>query len=211
MHEPPEPIFNSYNLGGYLLNILWPDTKVYIDGRLDTYPKDVWLDQLALEENRLSIDAFLARYHVKTFVVMVKDSFADPMHLTSRLAARPDFALVHFDDIGAVFVRRDAGTESYINTLGYNVLKPWDLKQMTMALADPQMQQQAVAEMGRLLQQSPASSAVHSLAAYIAWAAGDLDMANQQLAMAQAIQPTNELLRVVQNQLAKAQARLARR
>lgn len=35
--QPPGPIFNSYNWGGYLIFKLWPDYPVYIDGRTDLY------------------------------------------------------------------------------------------------------------------------------------------------------------------------------
>jgi hypothetical protein len=35
--QPPGPLFNSYNWGGYLIFKLWPDYPVYIDGRTDLY------------------------------------------------------------------------------------------------------------------------------------------------------------------------------
>jgi hypothetical protein len=35
--HPPEPIFNHYNFGGYLIWKLYPDYPVYIDGRADLY------------------------------------------------------------------------------------------------------------------------------------------------------------------------------
>ncbi len=36
-HRPAGTLFNSYNLGGYLLWRLWPDYPVYVDGRTDLY------------------------------------------------------------------------------------------------------------------------------------------------------------------------------
>jgi hypothetical protein len=39
-HQPPGPLFNSYNWGGYLIFKLWPDYPVYIDGRTDLYDND---------------------------------------------------------------------------------------------------------------------------------------------------------------------------
>jgi hypothetical protein len=35
--DPPGPMFNSYNWGGYLIFKLWPQYPVYIDGRTDLY------------------------------------------------------------------------------------------------------------------------------------------------------------------------------
>jgi hypothetical protein len=39
-NQPPGPLFNSYNWGGYLIFKLWPDYSVYIDGRSDLYEDD---------------------------------------------------------------------------------------------------------------------------------------------------------------------------
>lgn len=199
MHTPPQPIFNSYNLGGYLLHIVYPETKVYIDGRLDTYPPEVWEDMLALEENRLSIDDFVAKYGVKTFVLTVKESFGDSMHLASRLAARPDYVLVHLDDVAAVLVHKDDATADYLDKLGYPNLAPWDLDRMAALTADPATQEQVVVQVGRLLQQSPGSAAVHSLAAVVAKATGNQKVEQQQLRAANMIQPDNKLLQEARN------------
>src|SRR5206468_10689772 len=35
--RPPQPIFNEYDWGGYLIWRLYPDYRVYIDGRADVY------------------------------------------------------------------------------------------------------------------------------------------------------------------------------
>ncbi|MBN1991855.1 MAG: hypothetical protein JW953_04075 [Anaerolineae bacterium] len=51
-NQPPGPLFNSYNWGGYLIFKLWPAYPVYIDGRTDLYD-----------------DAFIRRY----LKVMVAD------------------------------------------------------------------------------------------------------------------------------------------
>ncbi len=36
-HHPPAPIFNDYDWGGYFIWKLYPDYRVYIDGRADLY------------------------------------------------------------------------------------------------------------------------------------------------------------------------------
>lgn len=63
--QPPGPMFNSYNWGGYLLWAL-PDYPVYVDGRTDLYRSDFllrWLDtalglgqwQNVLEEDGINL------------------------------------------------------------------------------------------------------------------------------------------------------------
>lgn len=203
-HKPPGPLFNSYNFGGYLLNLLSPETPVYIDGRLDAYPHAVWLDQLALEEGRLSVEDFLQKYGVQTFVVTVKNSFGDAANLTSRLARREDFALVYFDDLAAIFVRKNPATAAYTRELGYTALTPWDLREQAALMAAPATREQALTQMGRLYQESPASAAVHSLAAFLAWAADDAATAAEELAEARRIDADNELLHLVEARLLAA-------
>jgi len=194
----PQPIFNSYNQGGYLLHVLYPGTKVFIDGRLDVYPSQVWLDMLAVEEGRLKIDDLVARYGIKTFVVPVADSFGDPLHLASRLGARLDYSLVHLDDVSAVFVRRMPETAAWIDMYGYKVISPWNLDAMLPALRQPESRQQLVNEVSRLILQSGQSATANALAAYVAYRAGDEQTYREWLQAAVARQPQNRLLHQVQ-------------
>lgn len=45
-NHPPAPLFNHYNWGGYLIWKLYPQYRVYVDGRADVYG-DEFLNQLA--------------------------------------------------------------------------------------------------------------------------------------------------------------------
>jgi hypothetical protein len=45
-HRPPAPILNHYNWGGYFIWRLYPEYRVYIDGRADLYG-DAFMDDLA--------------------------------------------------------------------------------------------------------------------------------------------------------------------
>jgi hypothetical protein len=76
--QPPGPMFNSYNWGGYLIFTLWPEYPVFVDGRTDLYDDvflrsyldiytaaDGWQEQLAGYDVRLVIverDSILARF-----------------------------------------------------------------------------------------------------------------------------------------------------
>src|SRR5271165_117273 len=45
-HRPPAPMLNHYNWGGYFIWKLYPEYRVYIDGRADLYG-DAFMDELA--------------------------------------------------------------------------------------------------------------------------------------------------------------------
>jgi hypothetical protein len=116
VHRPPANMFNSYHFGGYLLYYLGPETKVFIDGRIDTYDPAIWVDDRAIEAGTLSIDEACRRYHLNTFVLDKRPPF-DPGNLVQRLAMRPDMKIVYDDPICAVFVRLSSETEEYLKSL----------------------------------------------------------------------------------------------
>lgn len=206
-NPPAQPIFNSYNIGGYLLNALSPDLRVYIDGRLDTYPHQVWQDMLAVEENRLSIDDMMARYGINTFVITSGDSFGDPVHLASRLAARSDFELIYLDDLAAVFTRRTPESVEWLEHYAYRNVKPWNLDAMRAGLTTPAQVNLLTNEMGRMLEMSPQSAAVRAVAVYIAALAGDEEVMNEQRAIAHQLRSDYPLLRQVELKLSGRRGR----
>lgn len=100
--QPPGPIFNSYNWGGYLIFKLWPDYPVYIDGRTDLYD-----------------DAFIRRYLKATLAregwqqILDEDGinlvFIESNGILARfLRQEPGWREIHRDKQAAVFVRREA-------------------------------------------------------------------------------------------------------
>jgi hypothetical protein len=200
-NRPPDKLFNSYGFGGYLLYHLGPQTKVFIDGRLDVYDPQVYLDMLAVEEDRLSIDELEKRYDVRTWVVQITDAIGDPKHLASRLAARADHALVHFDDQCAVFVKRAPDTLPYIQQHEFRFANPWKLNTLSDVLHSPATAQRVMDEMPRALDQSQGSSNASALASAAAAFAGDPQTAQQLLQNAAARNPRNPLVAQVQNRL----------
>jgi hypothetical protein len=75
-NPPPGKMFNYFSWGGYLLYLLWPEQKVFIDGQTDFYGEDLtrqyeqvyyseegWQDVLARHQVQWAIlpaDAMLA-------------------------------------------------------------------------------------------------------------------------------------------------------
>ncbi|MBN1991854.1 MAG: hypothetical protein JW953_04070 [Anaerolineae bacterium] len=99
--QPPGPMFNSYNWGGYLIFKLWPQYPVYIDGRTDLYD-----------------DAFIRRY----IGVMVADdgwpqTLADDginlvfieknSTLAKFLRQNSAWQEIYQDEMAAIFARKE--------------------------------------------------------------------------------------------------------
>jgi hypothetical protein len=98
--QPPSPLFNSYNWGGYLIFKLWPEYSVYIDGRTDLYD-----------------DAFIRRYLSVTLAeegweeILAEDSINTVLvehnsPLARFLGQDMGWHMVYQDEMAVVFVRK---------------------------------------------------------------------------------------------------------
>ncbi len=88
----PGPIFNSYNWGGYLIWTLYPEYRVYIDGRTDLYDGP-FFDQFAsaYQVSNPSWPEALERWQIRTVLV------PSDAPIASALRLRPDWRQVYQD------------------------------------------------------------------------------------------------------------------
>jgi hypothetical protein len=104
-HRPAGPMFNSYNLGGWLL-LLYPEEPVFIDGRGPTvYPERLMTDLLAVYADPRRFEALTARYGFRVAVLQPGGNGAS---LVAWLRRHPRWRLRH-EDARAVIFTRDAG------------------------------------------------------------------------------------------------------
>jgi hypothetical protein len=100
--RPAGPMFNSYNLGGYLL---WarPEEPVFVDGRAFTvYSPELVATLPALYDDPSRWDALVARYGLRLAVLQRSGRGAA---LNAALAARADWKRVYSDPLTEIFVR----------------------------------------------------------------------------------------------------------
>lgn len=99
--QPPAPIFNGYNWGGYLMFAL-PDYLVYVDGRTDLYG-DVFLNRyLRTALGSGNWRAALDEDAINTVLVEARGGLA------SRLREEPGWTLLYEDDQAVIFTRDEA-------------------------------------------------------------------------------------------------------
>jgi hypothetical protein len=98
--KPPPSLYNSYSWGGYLVWKLYPDYRVYIDGRADVYGDDFIEDFLRIYRAEPAWSEQLAKRDVR-LVLIEPDA---PLALA--LVASPDWQRVYADDHSALFERK---------------------------------------------------------------------------------------------------------
>lgn len=101
-NQPPGPMFNSYNWGGYFIYML-PETPVFVDGRTDLYGDDFLSnDYLKTAVGAPGWQDTLNRYGIN-MVVMEADS-----GLARSLRTEPGWKLGYEDKQAVVFTREAA-------------------------------------------------------------------------------------------------------
>jgi hypothetical protein len=99
-HRPPGPMLNHYNWGGYFIWKLYPDYKVFIDGRADLYG-DAFMDELAsiYYLKGAAWRGLFERWGIQT-VVLPPDA-----PLVTALTALPDWRVIYSDNQAVILTK----------------------------------------------------------------------------------------------------------
>jgi hypothetical protein len=104
-HPVPEPMFNSYGFGGYLVWSRWPEHKVFIDGRSELYEYGgVLHDYMQVLDIRPPALAILRVYGIRSCLLDRDES------LVTVLSALPEWQKVYSDNRSVLFVRRESAS-----------------------------------------------------------------------------------------------------
>jgi hypothetical protein len=100
--RPPAPILNHYNWGGYFIWKLYPEYRVYVDGRADLYG-DAFMNDLA-STYYLSGDSWrnpFEKWGIRT-VILPPDA-----PVTTALRALPDWKVLYSDNQAVILAKQD--------------------------------------------------------------------------------------------------------
>ena len=99
-HQPEGEMFNHYNWGGYLIWQLWPDYRVFVDGRTDLYGNDLLRQYLKVQAAQPGFNDVLKAYDVD-WVLMPSGGT-----LSAQLDHQAEWSEVYRDDLAAIWVRQ---------------------------------------------------------------------------------------------------------
>lgn len=140
-------MFNTYGFGGYIQWALGPERKVFIDGRYIFHPllKELaQLDKALFTEGREGEwDVYLEKQGVNYAIVEYPAFFVAPLHgerpynLTNVNAMFPGekWALVFWDDVGLVFLKRGEKFNALIKKREFRFLRPHNFDQTRYMLS----------------------------------------------------------------------------
>ena len=172
-------VFNDVASGGYLLWRWFPERQVFIDGRNEVHP-ELLAELISAVSSKQTWQALLDRYQIDGAILdyvalpemVVGTAEPGAFGMAARVpAARSSlyfasdrFALVHFDDVAMLFVRRTAEREEMIRATEFSIVRP-DEPGLLMARArdDARFRASAVEELERRVGVDPRSERAESI------------------------------------------------
>jgi Flp pilus assembly protein TadD len=112
--RPTGNIFNLLSYGGYLINELGPEVKVYIDGRLDVFPPGFLKAYSRMLETGEGWDDAVDRYGITIAVLNHVPHPERDRGLRARLRNDPDWTCVLAGDYALVYARRGPANEGIL-------------------------------------------------------------------------------------------------
>jgi hypothetical protein len=98
-NNPPGPLFNNYDWGGYIIWKLWPDYPVFIDGRTDLYDGPFIREYIDAVGGGEEWESLLDRYGVNLVFIEAGSPLA------TFLAEEPGWRQIYLDEQAALFSR----------------------------------------------------------------------------------------------------------
>jgi len=158
-------MFNTYGIGGYLIWELWPEHKVFIDGREDVYLQSgVLPDYVRCFDSHSDWQKLVAKYAIDYAVVRYPEKTPDRPDQSLDVLAFPrnEWGLVYFDDVAAVYIRRNGKNESVLREKEIRMVQPFQISSyLDEIIVDPEKLQAFIEEMGANIREHPSSFRAH--------------------------------------------------
>lgn len=120
------PLYNSFDSGSYLAYRLYPQEKVFVDGRAEAYPKE-FFEQLYLpmQTDPKLFEEASKQYNFNLLFISHWDQTPWPNRQFSYLLKQTSFAPVYLDDYAIIFVKR---TPEHAEVIKKNEIKKADFQ-----------------------------------------------------------------------------------
>ncbi|KKT35245.1 MAG: hypothetical protein UW24_C0012G0050 [Parcubacteria group bacterium GW2011_GWA2_44_12] len=109
------PIFNNYDIGGYLVYYLFPDERVFVDNRPEAYPAAFFQKEYIPMQEDVSVwNEKNKAYGFNAIVFGYHDATPWGKMFLRRIINDPSWAPVYFDKYALVLLKRTFGNQKII-------------------------------------------------------------------------------------------------
>jgi hypothetical protein len=113
-------MFNEYSTGGYLIWRLYPDKKVFIDGR--SLEPDVYAEYVAAASAKVGPDGswedILNKYNISYVITPPLLPRGEVIPIVEKLFDRKDWTLIYNDQLSLIFMQNSPENKEIINKFG---------------------------------------------------------------------------------------------
>lgn len=100
------PMFNNFDIGGYLIYRLYPQHSVFIDNRPEAYPVAFFQDiYIPMQIDPLKFEKFAKQYSIKTILWGRRDITPWSQEFLKSIAKNNNWKMVYVDDAAVVYTR----------------------------------------------------------------------------------------------------------
>ena len=112
------PIFNNYDIGGYLTFYLFPAEPVFVDNRPEAYPVSFFQDvYVPMQEDSEKWQIYSKQYGINTIFFYRNDLTPWAQKFLITRVSDPEWAPVFVDDWNIIFVKKDGPDKEQANRL----------------------------------------------------------------------------------------------
>lgn len=114
-HDIRGPVFNNYDIGGYLIWHLFPRERVFVDNRPEAYPEEFFRETyIPMQEQRAVWQKELARRQFNAIFFSHRDMTPWAQQFLIARVQDPEWAPVYADRYAVIFLKRNAANAPII-------------------------------------------------------------------------------------------------
>lgn len=108
------PVFNNFDIGSYLEYRLYPQNKVFVDGRPEAYPVSFFKETyIPMQENKETFSKVENQYHFNTIFFSHSDQTPWGQTFLQFIVKDPSWKFIYGDDYVVIFVKATKQNEMF--------------------------------------------------------------------------------------------------
>lgn len=112
------PIFNNYDIGGYLTFYLFPKERVFVDNRPEAYPASFFKDvYIPMQEDSEKWKNYSKQSNINTIFFYRNDLTPWAQKFLIARVSDPDWVPIFVDDWNIIFIKKDGPDKEQANRL----------------------------------------------------------------------------------------------
>lgn len=122
-HQLPQPIFNNFDIGSYIIYRGYPEYKVFVDGRPESYPKEFFQDiYIPIQSDYKKFKTLDIQMGFKTIIFSHTDQTPWGKNFLTSVVLDNNWKTVYLDDFMVVLVKPEVAKEKNLPILDLNKL-----------------------------------------------------------------------------------------